>query len=227
MMTKSCSQCGAVIGANQGFCDRCGNASTSAASAGVLVTPAKAGGSGKLILIVCCVFLLAGIAGGAWFYSSGHARQVSAPALPPASNAAISTPQASAVPGDGSATGDAAAKSKPCSLVSKEDMEKILGIKIKELATTETICQYRNDEGYSADVDTTWQGGKEAMESAKTYNANVMEKVSDLGDDAFFQAAGVMHVRKGDVYLVINSRVFPNERDTETLIARKALDNLK
>jgi hypothetical protein len=37
----------------------------------------------------------------------------------------------------------------------------------------------------------------------------------------------VMHVRKGDVYLVINSRVFPNERDTETLIARKALDNLK
>jgi hypothetical protein len=165
--------------------------------------------TGKTILIVFCFLVLGAIAGGAWFYSTGHMKQIS-----PAAAAVL-------------ATGDAAAKSKPCSLVSKEDMEKILGIKIKELATTETICQYRNDEGYSADIDTTWQGGKEAMESAKTYNANVMEKVSGLGDDAFFQAAGVMHVRKGDVYLVINSRVFPNERDTETLIARKALDNLK
>jgi hypothetical protein len=168
--------------------------------------------TGKSILLVCCILALAGIAGGAWWvYSVGRSKETSAATLP------------ALVP----ATGDAAAKSKPCSLISKEDMEKILGIKIKELATTETICQYRNDEGHSADVDTTWQGGKEAMESAKTYNANVMEKVSGLGDDAFFQAAGVMHVRKGDVYMVINSRVFPNERDTETLIARKALDNLK
>jgi hypothetical protein len=173
--------------------------------------------TGKAVLIVCSIFLFAGIAGGAWWvYSSRQTKQTSVAVVVPAA-------AATAVP----ATGDTAAKSKPCSLVSKEDMEKILGIKIKELATTETICQYRNDEGYSADIDTTWQGGKEAMESAKTYNANVMEKVSDLGDDAFFQAAGVMHVRKGDVYMVINSRVFPNERDTETLIARKALDNLK
>lgn len=167
----------------------------------------------KGILAVCCVLLLAGVAGGAWWvYSKGHSKETSA---------------ADGLPAVLPATGDAAAKSKPCSLVSKEDMEKILGIKIKELATTETICQYRNDEGYSADIDTTWHGGKEAMESAKTYNANVMEKVSGLGDDAFFQAAGVMHVLKGDVYLVINSRVFPNERDTETLIARRALDSLK
>lgn len=50
--------------------------------------------------------------------------------------------------------------------------------------------------------------------------------VPDLGDEAFFQAAGVMHVRKGDVYVIINSRVFPNARETETLIANQVLARL-
>ena len=116
---------------------------------------------------------------------------------------------------------------KACSLVSKEEMEQIMGFRLKDVAVEQLTCQYRNDEGYMVEVETTWRGGKEAMDSAKIYNAGLFDPVPGLGDEAFFQAAGVMHVRKNDVYLVINSRVFPNARETETLIANKALAGLQ
>ncbi len=209
-MTISCSKCGAAVEAANGFCTGCGAAAS--------IAPAKPGGKSKPILIAVCILALVCTAGEAWVY----ARVPAKPAAVITTVSAAVAPPASAV----TATGDAG-KSKLCSLVSKEEMEQILGIKLKELAATETTCQYKNDEGYSADIDIVWQGGKKAMDEAKTYNVNLFDPVANLGDEAFFQAAGVMHVRRGDVYLVINSRVFPNERETETRIASKALANMK
>jgi hypothetical protein len=83
------------------------------------------------------------------------------------------------------------------------------------------------DDTHEATVETTWSGGREAMADAKKFNGETMRAVPGLGDEAYFQAAGVMHVRQGDVYLVVDSRVYPNDEETETSIVRKALARLK
>ena len=213
-MTKVCSKCGVALDANQGFCNQCGTAW----NPGPTVAGAPARSSAlKPILIAVGILLVLGMVAGGWVYARNHVK--AAPAV------AESRPQRAAGLVHTSSS-DAASKMKPCSLVSKEDMEQILGVKLKDLAVEQLTCQYRNDEGYMVEVETTWQGGKEAMDQAKIYNAPTFDMVPDLGDDAFFQAAGVMHVRKGDVYIIINSRVFPTPRETETIIANKALASL-
>ena len=170
----------------------------------------------KPILIAVAVLLVLGVGAGGWLYIRQHVKAASESTAPPMHTAGIAH----------ISTSDAASKMKPCSLVSKEEMEQILGIKLKDLAVEQLTCQYRNDEDYMVEVETTWQGGKEAMDQAKVYNGTTFDVIPGLGDDAFFQAAGVMHVRKGDVYIIINSRVFPTPRETETLIANKALTKL-
>jgi hypothetical protein len=199
-----------ALDAGQSFCSRCGavwNASAPVAASGPL----------KPILIAVGILLVAGMGAGGWLYARNHDRPVPA----------VEAKQAKGVTGGAPASSsDSASKMKACSLVTKEEMEQILGSKLKDVAVEQMTCQYRNDEGYSVDLETTWEGGKEAFASAKVYNAPVFDLVSDLGDEAFFQAAGVMHVRKGDIYMIVNSRIYQNPRETETLIANKALASL-
>jgi hypothetical protein len=213
-MARVCSKCGVALDANQGFCNLCGTAWN--AGQPVAAGPTRSGAQ-KPILIGGGILLVLGLGAGGWLYARNHVK--TAPVV------AESQPKGAAGVAHTSSS-DAASKMKPCSLVSKEEMEQILGFKLKDLAVEQLTCQYRNDEGYMVEVETTWQRGKEAMDQAKIYNAPAFDMVPDLGDEAFFQAAGVMHVRKGDVYLIINSRVFPTPRETETLIANKALASL-
>lgn len=208
---------------------------------------APSGGTGKVILVsVIAIVVLAALGGGGWLLArerNARAAAVAPPAVksaatipsPAVQDAPVATPAAAA---DGAAAAlattatdasAAAAASKPCSLVSQADMEQILSLKIVNITSTETSCSYFTDATMSVDIDSTWTGGKEAMTASKGYNANpgLFEPVAGIGDEAYMQAAGVLHVLKGDVYIVINSRQYPEQDKTEPAIARKALERLK
>ena len=120
----------------------------------------------------------------------------------------------------------AAGKARVCSLISPQEMESILGGKVRKVVATATSCEYRTSADHAVEIESTWQGGRDAMAAARIYNAGVFSRVPDLGDETYFQAAGIMHARRGDVYIVINARAWENARDVETQIVRRALDRM-
>jgi hypothetical protein len=130
------------------------------------------------------------------------------------------------IPAENVAANVAAGKTRVCSLISLQEMENILGGKVRKVVSTATTCEYRTSADHAVEIESTWQGGKNAMAAAKIYNTGVFSLVPDLGDETYFQAAGIMHARRGDVYIVINARVWENARDVETRIARRALDRM-
>lgn len=180
----------------------------------------------RTLLIVGIVVFVALLAVGGWVYAGHHASAPAAAGAGPTAVAATSpaAPASAASPALAAADG---AGTKPCSLVTRDEMQAILGAPIQRLTTAEAECAYLTDDTHQATVETTWRGGRTAMEDAKKYNGETMRAVPGLGDEAYFQAAGVMHVRQGDVYLIVNSRVYPNEEVAETAIVRKALARLK
>jgi hypothetical protein len=138
----------------------------------------------------------------------------------PASSVAVDAAPATA------AASEAAANSKQCSLVTRAEMEQILGAKVVRVTADELTCSYFTDETRAATVDTTWTGGKQAIAEVKGFNdgPGLFEPVPGLGDEAYMQAAGVMHVLKADTYLVVNARAYVSDHlETESAIARKAL----
>ena len=124
---------------------------------------------------------------------------------------------------------EAAASSKPCSLVTRAEMEKILGSKIVKVTNNEQSCSYFTDDKNSANVDTIWTGGKESYAQVKGFNSapGLAQPVAGIGDEAYLQAAGVLHVLKGETYVVVNSRAYPNELAIESAIARKVMEKLQ
>jgi hypothetical protein len=124
---------------------------------------------------------------------------------------------------------EAAAGSKPCALLTRAEMETILGSKIVNVTTSDLTCNYFTDETLSAGVETTWTGGKGAFEQVKGFNSapGLAEPVAGIGDEGYLQAAGVLHVRRHDTYVVVNSREYPNELKTESAIATMAMAKLK
>lgn len=126
---------------------------------------------------------------------------------------------------DGSvAANEAAARTRVCSLISLQEMEDILGGRVRKVVATASTCEYRTSADRAVEIESTWQGGKDAMAAAKIYNAGVFSQIPDLGDETYFQAAGIMHARRGDVYIVVNARAWENAREVETRIVRRALD---
>lgn len=215
--------------------------------------PAQTAGTGRssksLVILAIVVFALgiggwlllryraAGGSGGTTTASSSKAVTGSMP-VQKASNAAPlgAAPGAplagEAPPGAPPATAadtEAAAGSKPCSLLTRAEMETILGSKIVKVTTSELACNYFTDETLSAGVETTWTGGKDAFAQVKGFNSapGLSEPVAGIGDEAYMQAAGVLHVLKNDTYVVVNSRVYPDELKTESAIATKAMAKLK
>ena len=123
---------------------------------------------------------------------------------------------------------EAAAGSKACSLLTRAEMEKVLGAKIVRLTSSEQSCSYFTDDSNAAQVDTVWTGGKDAYAQVKGFNSapGLAQPVAGIGDEAYLQAAGVLHVLKGDTYVVVNSRAYPKELEVESAIARKAMEKL-
>jgi hypothetical protein len=124
------------------------------------------------------------------------------------------------------AANEAAAKAQVCSVVSKTDIEQILGKPVREVVATDASCQYRTNFEHFVEIESTWKGGKEAMAAAKIYNAGLFSAIPRLGDESYFQAAGITHVRKGDVYFVINARAYQNSKETEVKIAQKLVEHI-
>lgn len=137
-----------------------------------------------------------------------------------AGDPAPAPPAPTAVATKGSASG------KACSLVTKDDMSQILGATVVSVLGTDATCEYRTTPELAADIDTTWTGGKRAMADAKALSAAVFSPLAGLGDEAYFHGAGVTHVRKGDVYVVINSRLYLDPEEREMKIARKVVASL-
>lgn len=166
---------------------------------------------------------------------SGTTAPGSAPATDSGSVEAAAIAALSDTPATGTETGSLdgesaeAAASKPCSLITAADMGQFLGAPVVKLTTTGLSCSYFTTVDRSAQVDTTWTGGKDAYAQVKRLNAapGLSEPVAALGDDAYLQAAGVLHLVKGDTYIVVNSREYPKELDTESAIARKILEKLQ
>jgi hypothetical protein len=249
-MDKSCAKCGKQLQPDQSVCDKCGapwtpTAETASAAASNPVNAApppvvtraaapaqtsRSGTSRALLIIAIAVFLL----GIGWLSLRHRAAGRSSVGLSAASFSSsghtVTTSTAShATPAATAAATEAAANSKPCSLVTRAEMETILGSKIVKMNTNEQTCYYFTDDETSAEVDTTWTGGKDAMAQAKGFNKapGLFEPVAGIGNEAYFQAAGVLHVLKADTYVVVNSRVYPNVLETESAIARKAIEKVK
>jgi hypothetical protein len=151
-----------------------------------------------------------------------NARQPSAEPAPVRSGA----DDKGGIPAGNVAASAAAGKARVCSLISLQEMENILGGKVRNVVATATTCEYRASADHAVEIESTWQGGKDAMAAAKIYNAGVFSRVPDLGDETYFQAAGIMHARRGDVYIVINARAWENAREVETQIVRRAVDRM-
>jgi hypothetical protein len=216
----------------------------------VPVQTAGTGGSGKTVMIAAIVVIAAlGIAGWLFMRSRAAGTSVATKTAPSsitgtsptpvrkASNgvqvAAVGAPVAGealpVAPPVTAADTEAAAGSKPCSLVTRAEMETILGAKIVKVTTTDLACSYFTDETMSAQVETTWIDGKGAYAQVKAFNSapGLAEPVTGIGDEAYLQAAGVLHVLKNDTYVVVNSREYPDELKTESAIATKAMEKLK
>lgn len=219
-----------------------------------VAVPAQTAGSGnssKALLIVAIVVIALGI--GGWLFvrqrthtgssvvtttTSSSTTVTKATAVPLASNGA----QATAVPsGDTAgvvppgappptaAEPEASANAKPCSLVTRAEMEAILGLKIVKLTADESNCQYYTDETSSVVIETTWTGGKAMFLQMKGFHSapDPPDPVTGIGDDGYFPVTQVLHVLKGDTYVAVNARVYPNPLETESAIARKAMERLK
>ena len=242
-----CDNCGAAWAPNVAT-------ASNPISAAPLPAVSGTGNKSKSSVIVAIAFVVAAVGMGGWILlrhrtpagssvvsttASSNTIVTSSTPAPPASNGV----QAAVVPAPGDTAGvvppgarpataaetEAAANSKPCSLVTRAEMEAILGSKIVKVTTYNLTCHYFTDETTSAEVETTWTGGKDAFDQVKGFNSapGLAEPVAGIGDEAYMQAAGVLHVLKGDTYVVVNSRVYPNELQTESAIARKAMEKLK
>jgi hypothetical protein len=248
-MDKLCPKCGKQLRPDQGFCEACGSAWTPSEAA---KPPATRSGSNKGALIVAIVLVVAlGI--GGWLFlthrtaaaspvvsstaSSSSSTSVTRSTAPPtpapvASDTAPLAPMASAsgeLPYALDAASEAAAKSKPCSVVTPAEMEKILGTRIIKVSLNDTTCLYYTDETRSAEVETTWTGGKPVYLQMKGYNSapGNVQAIVGIGDEAYFPVTDVLHVLKGDTYVVVNARVYANPLETASAIARKVMEKLK
>jgi hypothetical protein len=215
-----------------------------------LPPPAKS--SSKTLMGISIIAIIA-LAIGGWFFMTHRALAASPDATTAITSTSASTTvnTTSVVPASSSAEPAAAAvtdstttapseaaiaaatavaaSSKQCSLITRAEMESILGAKIVKLTATDLTCAYFTDAERSAQIDTTWSGGKEAIAATKGFNnsEDLFKPISGIGDEAYFQAGGVLHVLKGNTYIVVNSREYPNELEIESAIAAKIVANLK
>jgi hypothetical protein len=135
-----------------------------------------------------------------------------------------------------------------CSLVTKEEMQQIVGLPIRVPKPDESKCLYQavSNAGHYVQLEVHWNDGRDHLDAARASKriiTKVMKKespgvdptaivdgetVSGLGDDAFFMTAGLMpflHVRKGDSAVTIED--FGGTKEEMIAVARKALSRLR
>ena len=129
-----------------------------------------------------------------------------------------------------------------CSLVSQEEMSRILGGAVahpqgKE-GPDETSCRYSpaNENSFSpyAQVSIDWDAGEEAMAGARVAakvmgtdaGMSVAKPIEGLGDEASSMIGGVTSVRKGRVYIQITLGMQSHASEKGIAIARTILEKI-
>jgi hypothetical protein len=136
-----------------------------------------------------------------------------------------------------------------CSLIAIEEAAKILGSPAKATpgrsSAERSTCDYVT-EGYEAfTLEATWKGGEEEIASARRAaqiaetaiggagdqvvgQVMGLQKVANLGDEAYFSRRAMSYVRKGDVLLTFqNAGLNEPAREHWEALARAALARLQ
>jgi hypothetical protein len=97
-----------------------------------------------------------------------------------------------------------------CSLITKDEMEAILGSRLLDTARSGARCTYRPSPGSfnGATLDVEWEYGAAAMEGVRAASKNTgltPKAVTGLGDEAFTVGGEILYIRKGQVFLTLNA----------------------
>jgi hypothetical protein len=144
----------------------------------------------------------------------------------------------------------AAAKSRDaCALITAEEAAKILGSPVTVTSRSESaqrsVCDYVTQAFESFTLEATWQGAEDEIKTARTAaTATVvatggkqdqvvndvmgLQRVENLGDEAYFARRTISYVRKGDVLLGFQTAGLndPGAREHWEALARAALARL-
>lgn len=128
-----------------------------------------------------------------------------------------------------------------CSLISREEMSRILGGEVGPPHADDqgdsSSCTYTPASGEGvvpyAQVSLSWQGGEGAMLGMRLAGdlvgqggPKLVEKLSDLGDEATMMIGGLLYVRLGDAFFTVDLRMQESSREKGVAIARKVLQGL-
>lgn len=137
------------------------------------------------------------------------------------------------------AASSGASEKSVCSMVTKGEMETILGGSLSHAVPSDTraqtACTYTGPGGRYAQVTVEWQGGESGMagtdlaaklmgEAAGTMK--VTTPVEGVGDEAKMLIGGVLNVRKGQALITVDLRMQENSEAKAKAIAQKVIAKL-
>lgn len=179
----------------------------------------------KLITLVILMLLLL-CADGCALRATGSDHAANSGAASPQDSGATHT---ATTPAETSADAPEA-RHDPCSLVTKDEVEAVLGATVAAGVADGDDCNYDAVNQGSAGARISWLHGHAdaAMQGARAgiKMMNLGQPVEGLGDEAIFMAPGVLYVRKGDDLITINLVLAPNALDKTKTLAAKALARL-
>lgn len=127
----------------------------------------------------------------------------------------------------------------PCDLVTREELERILGGRFADAERDGTTCTYPPVEGSMrfVEIDVAWSGGAEemaawrsgagmvdrALEAASGEDVDLQDDLAGLGDEALF-TMGMLQVRQGDAFFSLHA--FGSSEAGALTVARKILSRL-
>ena len=159
------------------------------------------------------------------------------------------TAQNSAATSSASAGGSTAAASRDaCSLITADEAAKILGSAVtvtpRSMSAERSVCDYVTQAFESFALEVTWTGAEEAIKTLRSSSAAAttaaggkadqivnevmgLQRVGNLGDEAYFSRRAMSYVRKGGVLLAFqNAGLNEPAREHWEALARAALARL-
>jgi hypothetical protein len=125
-----------------------------------------------------------------------------------------------------------------CAMVSKDEMESILGGPLTHAVPTtspeKSVCTYTGAGGRYAQVSVEPQGGETGMAGARMAGAmmgnagdvKAVTPVEGVGDEALMLIGGVLNVRKGPALITVDLRMQENSEAKAKAVAQKVIAKL-
>ena len=157
-------------------------------------------------------------------------------------------PQPSPETSPAASTASSGATRDACSLITAEEAAKILGSVVKTASRStsadRSTCDYVTDAYESFTLEAVWKGAESEMATARSAGKLAaaqaggtadpvvndvlgVQRVPDLGDEAYFTRRSTSYVRKGDVLLAFqNAGLNEPAREHWEALARAALARL-